>query len=148
LLCDGKNKIITEKCTVPRTHHLVECNLTDDLWYHDAQFLVSCTSYQDKLSEQHHNISVLHSELRYVDDYEFHRCDDDQLSETCTVTKGRYKFGNLEIFCLYNRETCSTGQWIPIPHSLENDYIDMMYNLHIKISGSRDKFVKQLFLLF
>jgi hypothetical protein len=149
LLSDGKDKITTDKCAVPRTHHLVDCTLTADLWYHDAQFLVSRTSFQDKPSEQHHYLSLLHPELWQVDiDFTFHMSEESHHNETCTVTKGSYKFGNLEVFCLYNSQTCKTGQWITIPHSLETDYNATMYNLHLNTSGSRNKFISKMFLWF
>jgi hypothetical protein len=149
LLSDTKDKIITEKCRVLEAHHLVEDCPTVDLWYHDAQLLVPNTPVQDKPSGQHHDPSVLNPKLKHMEiNYTFHMSEQCHLSRTCTITKGRYKFGNLEVFCLDDNQTSQTGQWIIIPTNLEHEYIDTLYNLHLKISDSRNKFLNKLFQWF
>jgi hypothetical protein len=149
LLSETKDKISTEKCRDLESHHLVEGSPADDLWYHDAQFLVHNTPFQDKPTGQHLAFSDLNPKLRHMDiNYTFHMSEQCHLSRTCTITKSRYKFGNLEVFCHNDNQTNKSGQWILIPTSLEHEYINTLRNLHLKISGSRNKFLNNLFQWF
>ncbi len=60
-------------------------------------------------------------------------------SNSFTVSKSRFKFGNLQIFCYYRDASPSTGLWEIIPRWLEDDIITRILGLKIKITGSRYK---------
>ncbi len=74
---------------------------------------------------------------------------DESLQGSCnsfTVSKCRYKFGNLQIFCYYSDISQSTGLWKTIPRRLEDDLILASISaLKLKITGSRQKCVSQIF---
>ncbi len=72
----------------------------------------------------------------------------EQLQGTCnsfTLSKCSFKFGNLQMFCYYSDAKPSTGIWKTIPRLLEKDFITSILNLKINITGSRQKYVSQLF---
>ncbi len=72
----------------------------------------------------------------------------DQLQESChsfTVSKCRFKFSNLQIYCFYSNAQQSSGIWETIQRLLEKDFITSMLNLKIQITGSRQKYVSHLF---
>ncbi len=76
---------------------------------------------------------------------------DESLQGSCnsyTVSKCRFKFGNLQIFCYFINDKPAQGLWETIPHHVENDYIESMSGLKIKITGSRNKYISQLFTYF
>ncbi len=62
-----------------------------------------------------------------------------------TVSKCRFKFGNLQNFCYYSDAILSTGLWEIIPHHLEDDLITSILVLKLKITSSRQKYISQLF---
>ncbi len=70
---------------------------------------------------------------------------DESLQEQCnsyTVTKCRFKFGNLQIFCYM-----SNGKLVMVygTQCQDNDIQESMKELNIKITGSRNKYYSQLF---
>ncbi len=76
---------------------------------------------------------------------------DESLQGLCnsyTVSKCCFKFGNLTKFCYFSNDKPINGLWETIPHRLEDDYIESMLGLKIKITGSRNKYISQLFTYF
>ncbi len=72
----------------------------------------------------------------------------ESLQESCSsymVTKCRFKLENLQIFCYFSNETPKEGLWDTIPSRLEDEFIQSMKGLNIKITGSRNKYISQLF---
>ncbi len=70
------------------------------------------------------------------------------LCNSYTVSKCRFKFGNLQIFCYFSNDKPTHGLWETIPCHVTNDYIESMLGLKIKITGSRNKYISQLFTYF
>ncbi len=73
---------------------------------------------------------------------------DEQLQGSCnsfTVSKCRFKFGNLPIFCYYSNDKPLTGLWKTIPPRLEDDFITTMSALKFRITCSRQKYVSKHF---
>ncbi len=66
-------------------------------------------------------------------------------SNSFTVSKCWFKFGNLQIFCYYSNHKPSTGLWETIPRRLEDDFITSISALKLRITSSRQKYVSQLF---
>ncbi len=76
---------------------------------------------------------------------------DESLQEKCdyyTVTKYCLKFGNLQIFWYMSNGKPSDGLWDTIPRHYENDILESMKELNIKITVSRNKYISQLFTYF
>ncbi len=72
----------------------------------------------------------------------------EQLQGSChslTVSKCRFKFGNLHIFCYYSNEKPLTGLWETIPRRLEDDFIASISVMKLCITGSRKKYVSKHF---
>ncbi len=64
----------------------------------------------------------------------------EQLQGLCysfTVSKCRFKFGNLQIFCYYSNEKPLTGLWETIPRHLEDDFITRISAMKLCINSSR-----------
>ncbi len=69
------------------------------------------------------------------------------VAESCdsfTLTKGWYKFGNLQIYYYESNANPSSGCWTTIPHQLEVVYIASIGQLNISITGFRHKYVSSL----
>ncbi len=66
-------------------------------------------------------------------------------SHSFTVSKCRFKFGNLQIFCYYNNEKPLTSLWETIPHCLKDDFIANISAKKLRINGSREKCFSRLF---
>jgi hypothetical protein len=140
------SKLSTEKCRATSAHQFATHSPNADLWYHDAKLLVQDTVFQVKPTDQHLDLADLNTELKHMEiNYTFHMSEQCQHVGTCNISKGRYKYGVLEVFCLPDKLTCSSGLWISIPNHLELDYLDTLRNLHIIISGSKDKYINKLF---
>ncbi len=72
----------------------------------------------------------------------------EQLQESChslKVSKCRFKFGNLLIYCFYSNAQQSTCIWETIPRLLEENIITNILKLKINVTGSRQKYVSHLF---
>ncbi len=72
----------------------------------------------------------------------------EQLQGSChsfTVSKCRFKFGNLQIFCYYSHEKPLTGLWETIPRRLEDDFIASISAMKLCITGSQEKYVSKPF---
>ncbi len=72
----------------------------------------------------------------------------EQLQVSChsfTVSKCRFKFGNLQIFCYYSHVKPLTALWVAIPHRLEDDFIASISAIKLCITGSREKYVSKHF---
>ncbi len=65
-----------------------------------------------------------------------------------TVTKYLFKFENLQMFCYFSNETPNEGLWETTSRRLEDDFIQSMKGLKIKITGSRNNYISQLFTYF
>ena len=146
ILSENISKLSTEKCRATSAHQFAIPCSTTDIWYCDATLLVQDTVFQVKPTDQHLdladlNIKQTHTEIKYT----FHMSEPNQTVGTCHISKGRYKYGVLEVFCLPDSVTFSSGQWISIPNHLELDYLDTLRNLQINISGSKSKYINNLF---
>ncbi len=72
----------------------------------------------------------------------------EQLQRSChsfTVSKCRFKFGNLQIFCYYSNENPLIGLKETIPRRLEDDFIASTSTMKLRITGFRDKYVSKPF---
>ncbi len=72
----------------------------------------------------------------------------EQLQGSChsfTVSKCRFKFGNLQIFCYYSNEKLLTGLWETIPRCLEDDFIASISAMKLCITSSQEKYVSKHF---
>ncbi len=141
--------------SVPHIHHDESQTI-----YHNADIPTnwydSTSIYQNQHSDMkedllnfyhaHHSVITSTDTLR---DTVF--SPDESLQGLCssyTVSKCRFKFGNLQIFCYFSNDKPTQGLWETIPCHLENDYIESMLELKIKITGSRNKYISQLFTYF
>ncbi len=61
------------------------------------------------------------------------------------VNKCRFKFENLQTFCYVSNEQPKDGLWDTIPRHCENTILKSMKELNITITGSRNKYISQLF---
>ena len=69
----------------------------------------------------------------------------DQVSEFCTVTKSRYKFGFLQIFNILDTESRIGGQWQYVPSYMMTDIIELLKHNKIPITGTTNKYINYLF---
>ncbi len=69
-------------------------------------------------------------------------------SDSHTVNKCRFKFGNLQIFSYISNEQSKDGSWDTIPRYCKNTILKCMRELNIKITRLKNKCISQLFKYF
>ncbi len=73
---------------------------------------------------------------------------DEQLQGSCnsfTMSKCQFKFGNLQICWYYCNDKPLSGLWETISRHLEDDFITSILALKLHITGSRQKYVSNVF---
>ncbi len=128
-------------------NHTSSISDTQTMWCLSPNTLLSCFSNKnDNLLSHYHVCQDTLSSPDTMSENIF--SPNESLEESCdsfTFTKGRYKFGKLQIYCYESNTSPSSGCWTTIPHPLEVDYVASIGQLNISITGSRHKYVSSLF---
>ncbi len=145
----------TSQTSVKSVFHLQEdhksdtCDTSDTSrghWQSASIFQTTSMYKQNDLLLSYHTPNTMELHNNTLHDTVFTTVE--QLQESChsfTVSKCRFTFGNLQIYCFYINAQQSTGIWETILRLLEKDFITSMLNLKINITGSRQKYVSHLF---
>ncbi len=128
-------------------NHTSSVSDTQTMWCLSTNTLLSCfLNKNDNLLSHYHVCQDTPSSPDTMSENIF--LPNESVAESCysfTLTKGRYKFGNLQIYFYENNTSPSSGCWTTIPHQLEVDYIASIGKLKIRITGSIHKYVSSLF---
>ena len=63
----------------------------------------------------------------------------------CILTKGRYKYGNLQLYTVLSNETQNQGVWQTVPKDLETGFIKRLKMFRVPVTGSKLKYCTKLF---
>ncbi len=122
--------------TTNYNNHTSSVSDTQTMWCLSPNTLLSCFSNKNNnLLSHYHVCQDKLSSPDTMSDNIF--LPNESVAESCdsfTLTKGRYKFGNLQIYCYESNASPSSGCWTSIPGQLEVDYIASMGKLNISIT--------------
>ncbi len=120
-------------------------------WFHSTCiFQNPCSERKQDLLNLYHAHNTIITSTDTLRDTVF--SPDESLQGLCnsyTVSKCHFKFGKLQFsFCYFSNDNPTQGLWKTIPRHIEDDYIESMLGLKIKITGSKNKYISQLFTYF
>ncbi len=146
------NRSQTSVKTVLHVHsndplHITHDTDTSNIWCQSPSIfqITTLDRKTDLLHLYHANASMLTSTDALAD---IVFSPNEQLQWSCisfTVSKCKFKFGNLQICCYYRIDKPLSGLWETIPLHLEDDFITSISALKLHITGSQQKYVTKHF---